>query len=86
MQKERTSHGNDSVVDMGANEEEATPEDNNSGQTQGHEPPQQGGSTDGSEQPPGQSLGNATENPTEVRRLLKQGRVAANLFYLIALM
>lgn len=72
MQKEPALQGNDSRVDLGANEEEATPQDNNASQTQGDGLPEQGGSSDGLEQPPGQSLGNAGENPTQVSRLLKQ--------------
>jgi hypothetical protein len=64
-------HANDSDVNMGPNEEEADPEDNNASQTQGDGPSQQGSSSDGSEQPPGQSLGNAGENPTMVSWLLK---------------
>lgn len=70
---------------MGLNGEEATSQDNNASHTQGDGPPPQGGSSGGSEQPPGQSLGDAAENPTEVSRFLKQGRVAADLFYLLAL-
>jgi hypothetical protein len=80
QQKKRTSEENSSDAEMGE-EAEGDLQDNGDSQARGDAASQvDGGSNDSTEEAhPGQSLGNAAENPSGVGSLLKHGDSSANL-------
>jgi hypothetical protein len=87
-QNQRTSEDSDADTDMESGEEsEEDRQDDDGSQAQGDEPPRGGSSSSGSTEGahPGQTLGNAVENPNRVSWYQKYGEWPPNFFEPLAL-